>query len=66
MASTAIYSSQNLLGKLLFLGDFNNHRNIPSDRNTLKLNDILGGFRLKPHVGVPTHINGSVRYSDQS
>ena len=46
-----------LPGKILFLGDFNIYWNIPTDSNTLKLNDILGSFRLKQHVRVPTHTN---------
>ena len=36
--------SQHILlpGKILFLGDFNIHWNIPTDGNILKRNDVMG------------------------
>ena len=52
MASRARNSSQSLLNKLLFLGDFNVYWNTPTDSNRMKLIDILGSFRVKQHVSV--------------
>ena len=37
---------------MFFLEDFYIHWNIPTDSNTLKLNDIFGSFRLKRHISL--------------
>jgi hypothetical protein len=42
------------------VGDFNIHCNIPTDRNSRKLNDIIESFKLKQHVVGGTHINGNM------
>ena len=43
---------------LLICGDFNIHVDVPSDADTIRLNDLLNSVGLVQHVKRPTHIHG--------
>lgn len=48
-----------LLEKLLIVGDFNVHVNIPEDKDATKLLSLLRQFGLHQHVNKPTHTSGN-------
>ena len=43
---------------LLICGDFSIHMDVPSDADTIRLNDLLNSMGLVQHVKRPTHIHG--------
>ena len=47
------------MSKLLLVGDFNFHWNVPNDPDTIKLKDLLQTFNLTQFVTDPTHISGN-------
>ena len=43
---------------LLICGDFNIHRDVPSDADIIRLKDLLNSMGLVQHVKRPTHLYG--------
>ena len=57
--SSAMLTSQLILpGKLIICGDINYHMEIPSDRNTMKLEKMMETMGIKQYVNDPTHEAG--------
>ena len=46
--------------KLLIVGDFNLHMDVPTDRDANRLKDILSSSNLSQFVTEPTHISGHI------
>ena len=47
-----------LLDKMIMLGDFNFHVDVPADPDANKFLNILDSFNLRQHIHEPTHISG--------
>ena len=58
--STMLTSQLILPGKLLICGDINYHMDIKTNRNTMKLHDLMKNAGIEQHVNEPTHEAGHI------